>query len=137
VPGILGVPCDARSHTIIIAVLGGGAGGRHRGGAVEPSRFGVPFAKKIAFHGQLTDLRVQLGELRLVRRASSGRRAVTAREQRGDPVEQRLLPRVDLAGVPRRLDRNRGPLRETPASCTFPVPHEGGIVDTYSILQII
>lgn len=50
------------------------------------------FARKVAFNTQLADLRIQAGKLRLIRRARAGRLAMTGREQRGNPLERRLLP---------------------------------------------
>ena len=87
---------SARSSTAGIAPLstGGGPPGQPAIAVRSGSRPGSS-AKKITLNGQLADLRVQVGDLRLIRRAS--RRALTAREQRGDPLEQRLLPRMDLA----------------------------------------
>jgi hypothetical protein len=49
------------------------------------------FCEKIALDRQLANLLIQLRQLRLVRRGTLGRSSLPSREQRANPLDQRLL----------------------------------------------
>src|SRR3954469_20284826 len=66
-----------------------------------------PFPQKIPLHRQLADLLIQRRQLRF-RRVTAVRQCLVPREQRRRAVQQRLLPRMDLAGMNPKLARQLG-----------------------------
>jgi hypothetical protein len=57
------------------------------------------FCEKIPLHRQFANLLIQLGQLRIVGCGRVGCAALAFGKQRADPVDDRLLPRMDLAGM--------------------------------------
>src|SRR5882757_1043717 len=66
-----------------------------------------PFSQKIPLHRQLADLLIQRCQLSL-RRIAVARRWLVPPKQRRRAVQQRLLPRMDLAGMDPKLARQLG-----------------------------
>jgi hypothetical protein len=57
------------------------------------------FCEKIPLDRQFADLLIKLGQPRIVGHGIVGGTALGFGKQRADAVDDRLLPRVDLAGV--------------------------------------
>jgi hypothetical protein len=57
------------------------------------------FCEKIPLDRQFADLLIQFGQPSIVGRGAGGCAALAFGEQRANPMDHRLLPRMDLAGV--------------------------------------